>query len=362
MSTFAVTRERLKTLLPIPKADRVELAQLEGMDFQFVVQKGVYAPGQEVLYIPLDSLVPTDLAERLGLTGKLGGPEKNRVRTVQLRGVYSQGVVAPIELAEGLTNPAQITQHLGICKWEPDPNITQDAILFPRPDGQGRYDIEAADRHPEIVELLLDVPVMVTEKLEGENFWVRGDHATGRIDVGMRDNIVQPKPGARLNRYLRAAEQGGFHKFVRHLVREYGQDVVVYGELVGPGGSVPDIYKHTIERVVVFDIRVGHVFLPPTSTLEWVNWADRNLGGFYHVPVLSQPHDTLRRWLTTFDPKTNALRMITVKEAADGMTHLCNLRVRREGIVIRPLEPQTILGFGRLILKQHSAAYLADSP
>src|SRR5690349_7977254 len=94
MSTFAVTIESIDRVWAHPNADRLELASLRGMTYQFCIPKGEYAPGDTVVYFPIDSLLPPALIETLGLTGKLRGKTADRIATVKLRGEISQGVVA----------------------------------------------------------------------------------------------------------------------------------------------------------------------------------------------------------------------------------------------------------------------------
>ena len=93
MSNFAVTIEKIEEIAPHENADRLELGRVAGMTFQFVVQKDTYKPGDEVIYFPLDSLIPEPLQEDLGVAGYLS---KGRVRTVELRGMISPGLVCPL--------------------------------------------------------------------------------------------------------------------------------------------------------------------------------------------------------------------------------------------------------------------------
>jgi RNA ligase (TIGR02306 family) len=96
MSTFGVTVEFLENIRSHPDADRLELAGLAGCDYQFVIPKGVYKNGDPVLYFPVDAILPEPLLERVGLSGKLGGAKKNRVKTKKIRGAPSQGIVQSV--------------------------------------------------------------------------------------------------------------------------------------------------------------------------------------------------------------------------------------------------------------------------
>lgn len=346
MSTFAVTIETIRATHPIPEAERIEVATLEGMDFQFVIAKGAWRPGDRVLYFPVDSLLPLALAERLGVAGRLAGKDKNRLKTITLRGQISQGLVAALDLLpEGLTDPVRITEALGVTKYEPPENVVNDAILTRLPEGQGRYDIESADRYVDVAALLADQPVFITEKVEGSNLWVRAE-PDGAVTVGQREHTLLPREGVE-HTYHILARRLRLDEFARAIAQESGSAALVYGEALGPKiqGNIYNLPQHTIR---VFDLRVGPTWAPPAELVA------RLADFFGHtdllVPVL-QPADgtTLRGWLAGRG----------VKEASNGMSRLANRL--REGVVIRPLVEQRHPTIGRLVLKQRSPTYLAKS-
>ena len=125
MSTFAVTVERIGRVWAHDNADRLEMASLEGKDYYFIIGKGEFQAGDVVIYFPIDSVLPQWICEALGLGGKLAGSEQNRVKTVRLRGNLSQGVVASPQVfasvldAAGLQVGADVTEPLGVTKYEP---------------------------------------------------------------------------------------------------------------------------------------------------------------------------------------------------------------------------------------------------
>lgn len=127
MAFFAVTLETIRSVVKHPQADRLDLCTLEGMDFQIVTLKDQFNPGERVLYFPLDSILPRALLARLGLEGRLAGAERNRIKTVKLRGEISQGIVA--RPGDFLTSEQQelrageITALLGVTKYEPEPMV-----------------------------------------------------------------------------------------------------------------------------------------------------------------------------------------------------------------------------------------------
>lgn len=346
MATFAVTLERIGRTEPIPGADRIEVAVLEGMDFQFVVPRGRYRPGDTVLYFPVDSLLPPALIERLGLSGRLAGRDQDRVKTIRLRGQISQGVVADPEVVPGgLTDPAAITAALGVRKYEPPEQVTNDAILTRLPEGQSAYDIEGADRYVHVAALLMDQPVWISEKVEGSNLWVRAT-PDGVVAVGQRNHALTPKEGV----------EHTFHKIVRRdrvdafaagLARSAAAPVVVYGEALGPGIQ-SNIYALREHRALLFDARVGGVWLPPAELRGAVEGFYGDRASAMLVPTLSFDR-TLRDWLGGQ----------SIKSASDGTSALAGRP--REGIVVKPMSEAVVPDFGRLVIKQRSPAYLAKS-
>src|SRR5512139_805408 len=160
MSTFAVTTEAVEKVWEHPNADSLELAKLEGMDFQFVVPKGSIFPGEVCLYFPVDSLLPEYILEYLNLTGKLSGKDKNRVKTIKLRGEISQGIiVAQWELGLYPTHETgmDLTETLGVTKYESPEQLVKGARTSTLPPELHVYDIEGCERYPDVVKALMDI-------------------------------------------------------------------------------------------------------------------------------------------------------------------------------------------------------------
>jgi len=119
------TIRKISEVKAIPEADKI---CAYGVDGWFVVDSvGKYSVGDLVVFLEVDSFVPTELAPFLS-KGKepreFEGVKGERLRTVKLRGQISQGLLLPIPedtikgagslIAEGL----DLTDHLGIIKWE----------------------------------------------------------------------------------------------------------------------------------------------------------------------------------------------------------------------------------------------------
>lgn len=124
---------RIKNIEPIEGADKIELATCEG--WTSVVQKGTHKIGDMVLCITTDAVIPDKLVEKWNIGSYLRSRTEGThdmfakrvqcVRTVKLRGVYSECILIPLfdirpELYNGLCNPGQdMMKILDIHKFEP---------------------------------------------------------------------------------------------------------------------------------------------------------------------------------------------------------------------------------------------------
>ena len=133
MRKLASTRQ-ISELNPILGADLIEAATVDG--WQVVVKRGEFAVGDIVVYLEIDSWVPTDLAEFLSKgrePREYNGVKGERLRTIRLRGQVSQGLIINLNDAElrstlvknnsvNLSSLTEIgldlTDDLGIQKWE----------------------------------------------------------------------------------------------------------------------------------------------------------------------------------------------------------------------------------------------------
>jgi RNA ligase (TIGR02306 family) len=345
MAFFGVTIEEIETVNPIEGADRIQVATIKGLVFNFVIAKDSFKPGDKVLYFPVDSLIPQALAEKLGVAGKLAGSNKDRIKTVKLKGVMSQGIVGPVGLIDGLDDrtPESITQFLGITKYEPPEVVCHGGKLTRHAEGVSTYDIEGADRYPKVVDKLMDQIVFITEKVEGSN-WYGGVDAAGNPVVGQRSGAIIPDDVNSPDHTWWKVARDYQLLYNAYRIREdnYKQKSVIFrGEIAG-GSIQSNLYKFPKFRIFVFDILVDGQYVDVEKFLKLTSDF-----GIETAPVLSKDK-TLREWLGGK----------TIKEACHGNSMLGdNLR---EGIVIKPMTEQYdgILG-GRLLIKQRDPIYLA---
>lgn len=100
-----VTVRSIDAIDPIPGADAIEVATIEG--WKVVTKKGDFKVGDPCVYFEIDSFLPTGVPAWQFLVDKSSrefeGVVGHRLRTIKLRGQISQGLVLPIEAIAKVT-------------------------------------------------------------------------------------------------------------------------------------------------------------------------------------------------------------------------------------------------------------------
>jgi RNA ligase (TIGR02306 family) len=109
---------KVTDIKPIDGADNIELVVVNG--WNCISKKGEYAIGDLAVIATTDAVIPEAFSDSMGVTNYLrkGG----RVRTIKLRGVYSECLIIPYTqwiLTEELGEGKDMMRILGITKYEP---------------------------------------------------------------------------------------------------------------------------------------------------------------------------------------------------------------------------------------------------
>lgn len=349
MSTLRVTAEVL-TIHEHPGADALELAQV-GL-YRAVVAKGVYRTGDTAVYIPEQSVLPAELVEELGLTGRLAGGKSDRVKAVRLRGELSQGIVcrpralADVDLTAAAAEGTDFAERLGIVKWVPPIPPTMSGEVESAPDLLPWVDIENIQRHPDI--FTPGEPVVLTEKLHGSACLVTYLTEDGRVQVsskGFGSKFLALKEDPR-NLYWRAVHGHKVAEVASRLAERLGaRRVGLFGEVYGAG--VQDLTYGADGRRDTLGYAVFDVSAEIDGRVRWLDSAELSDlldGELPLVPRLYEGPYAVDR----------VLAVATGRETVSGRDlHL------REGVVIRPaVERYSPVTGGRAIAKAVSPAYL----
>ena len=111
---------RINEIKEIPGADNIEQAIIGG--WNCITKKGEHKVNDMVVVATTDAVIPLDLSDNLGVTNYLR--KGQRVRTVKLRGVYSECLLIPFTYAnisskKIVTEGSDCMDILGITKYEP---------------------------------------------------------------------------------------------------------------------------------------------------------------------------------------------------------------------------------------------------
>jgi RNA ligase (TIGR02306 family) len=106
----------------IPGADNIELVTVGG--WNAITKKGEYQVGDKVVVATTDAVIPKELSDDMGVTNYLR--KGQRVRTVKLRGVYSECLLIPLNYVfksfsaqNGFLDGQDMMGVLNIYKYEP---------------------------------------------------------------------------------------------------------------------------------------------------------------------------------------------------------------------------------------------------
>jgi RNA ligase (TIGR02306 family) len=352
MSSFGVICGKISEIKPHFNADSLVLAKIEGCDFQFIVKKDQFEIGSKCVYFMLESILTESITDKLGLTGKLRGANKNRIKTIRLRGEISQGIVCTPEVIginwdnyQDEEGPARLANELGIIKYEePEEFVNSKGgrvpYLKPLPSYLTKYDIEGCDLYIDVVNQLMDEDVMIMEKVEGSNLSVSVDE-NGHVFVNQRNYTVDKSLVEGEHLFWAAAERNGLVEATQAIAGRKGL-TTVYAELIGPGVQ-HNWYEIQKPEIRIFDIKHA----------DWVSAVD--------YPLYPELKDLSWAPIIGIGKLKDLLGGKSIKEYCSGMS-LINKTKLREGIVIKPLieKRHRRLG-GRLILKQRDPVYLEKS-
>ena len=276
------TVETISAIKTHNNADALELAMVRG--WQVVVRRGEFQPGDKVIYLEIDSWVPTEIAPFLSKGQEprvYEGVKGERLRTIKLRGELSQGLVLPPEtinpsLVVDWADGTDLTEILGVLKWEPPIS----AQLAGQVEGNFPSFIRKTDQervqncYSEMA--LLDnhqhggIDWILEEKLDGSSCTVfvdfKPDVASGIYEVGVCSRNFQLKINDenKDNTFIKTVTEAGYLDHIHKL----GESIAVQGELCGPGiqGN-----KYKLERPTffVFDVYLNHQRRYATREERW---------------------------------------------------------------------------------------------
>lgn len=306
--------ETISEILPHSNADNLSIAKVLG--WQCIVKKDEFKAGDAVVFIVIDTILPSDAPWSQFLKDKKNPEKPIRLKTIKLRGEYSQGLVLPLSMLPTTVQSwhlgADVGGELGIKKYEKEIPAQLSGIAlgaFPTYIC-AQTDEDNGLSNPDIVdEVLKDEWVTVTQKLDG---------SSGTIVI--QDRTITHVCSRRLS--LKETEENAFWKVARKLNLEKlnrGRYVIA-GEIMGCGIQGNQL-KLLEPEIFVFQIKYNNSFY---NYLDMVDACKKNLD-CKHVPHIGN-----------FNTLTQKVNTDMLQELADKQILPCGNPA--EGIVVRPLD------------------------
>jgi RNA ligase (TIGR02306 family) len=386
----------ISEVLPTPNSDRLHSFTMKGMDWT-VISSNIeqteesfglprYEGGAKVIYIAIDSILKPELEAHLFPEGSKISLEKGRVRTLKLRGAYSQGMIVDINdeleaLYPGISNfkvGDDVAGALGIVKYEPPASAMPAAMKAKEARKNPAFhefcDIKNIKWFTEAEVFEPGELVYVTSKLHGssiragilpthvppltfkfgwkEFFIVLKKHILKRLGllpkfeycVGTRRTQLQDKPKDHKTYYENEGAKNMYQTVsdTFKLESKLKPGEILFGEVVGQG--VQEDYDYGFKEgsklgrygFFAYDVMVNGRYLPAQEFLDWCK--DREVAP---VPFLGFiPYD-----------------LDVIKELASAKKCLNGQKIR-EGVVVKGLDEKAHPACGRRVFKVISPEYL----
>ena len=163
---------RIGEIRPIEGADNIELTIVSG--WQSITKKGEYKVDDLVLVATTDAVIPVAISDEMGVTGYLR--KGQRVRTVKLRGVYSECLIVSMDIlawSDDLEEGMDMMDILQIYKYEPPVKMVEMSVggrkikYHQNPNFHVYYKFPNLKNVPEL--FTEEDVVTITRKLHGTN-------------------------------------------------------------------------------------------------------------------------------------------------------------------------------------------------
>lgn len=340
-NAYKVPFTTIVSVTPHPNADRLEVATVYG--FQVIVQKDKYKVGNKIIYIPVDSILPTWLESILFPQGSKITIKHNRVRQIRIRKLASQGMIVDPQDIVSKVNPDYLDLEqdlsiiLGVTKYEPPQRAsagTKQGTPRNKPFENPRFHKYGGVDNIKWFPAFFDgKEVVIQEKLHGSccrasfaktaanTLWKKLLRLFGmlpKFEYCYGSNNVQLQERKNYTGFYGEDVYGAVLKKIGAFEKlKHGE--TIFGELIGPGVQKNYDYGHSEHHFVLFDVKIekedgSQEYLDPEQVEIFAK--ER---GFDMVPVL---------YRGVFNGEL-------AKQLSMGTSVYCAKQKVREGVVIK---------------------------
>jgi len=287
---------KINEVRAIEGADNIELVIAGG--WNAITKKGEFKEGDLTVIATTDAVIPEKLSEKMGVANYLR--KGNRVRTVKLRGVYSECLIIPTKYIPGYgdiySDGDDMMEKFGIVKYEPP--VKQVHLSSGRKiKWRDNQNFHIYYKFPN----LKNVPGMFTE--EDEVQITRKIHGTNaRFGIVKKSKLTFMD---KVKKFFRIADEWVNYEYIygshncekgsdtqgfystdvwrtisndygikkrlwnqakKYSVEDLGSGLVLYGEIYGAGIQKNYEYGLNEIRFVGFDITIDGKYLAPETT------------------------------------------------------------------------------------------------
>ena len=301
---------KINEVRAIEGADNIELVIAGG--WNAITKKGEFREGSLTVIATTDAVIPEALSEKMGVANYLR--KGTRVRTVKLRGVYSECLIIPVTYirAKSIVEGKDLMEELGITKYEPPvkqiqlasgrkikwrdnqnfhiyykfPNLKNVAGLFTEEDEvQITRKIHGTNaRYGIVKKSKLTLWDKVKKFLRIADEWINYEYIYGshNCEKGSDTQGFYSTDVWRTIAEAYGIKERLWNQAKKYSAEDLGSGLVLYGEIYGAGIQKNYEYGLTDIKFVGFDVTVDGKYLAPETT-HLVTSCDLELT---HVEVL----------------------------------------------------------------------------
>jgi RNA ligase (TIGR02306 family) len=282
---------RIGEIRPIEGADNIELAIVNG--WHAITKKGQHDVDEQVIIATTDAVIPLSISDDLGVTGYLR--KGQRVRTVKLRGVYSECLIMPMDLlvfTDNTNDGDDMMEMLGVIKYEPPVKMVEMSVggrkfkYHQNPNFHVYHKFPNLKNAPEMFNE--EDIVTITRKLHGTNArygivrkknlslwdrvrklfgnkWVDYEYVYGSHNV---EKGSESQGFYSTDVWRTIADEYKIKEKLWEYVKEYfvpqhlGSGIVMYGEIYGHG--IQKNYEYGLQdmKFAGFDVEIDGIYQP----------------------------------------------------------------------------------------------------
>lgn len=282
--------QRISEIREIPGADKIELAVING--WNSIVQKGDHKVDDLVVIATTDAVIPEQTSTHLNIKNYLRGG--TRVRTIKLRGVYSECLILPINYIREKYRKEGVDcmELMGIFKYEPPVEIVK-LSSGRKVKHQANLNFHVYYKFPNLKNkpgmFTESDTVEITRKIHGTNarYGLLKKNKLSLFDkikkfFGFADALIDYEFVYGSHNVQKGSSTQGFYDTdvwhtiaienkIEQKLREYalnklntlGNGIIIYGEIFGPG--IQKGYDYGLRHIAfnMFDCEINGEYVSP---------------------------------------------------------------------------------------------------